>query len=569
MKIESTDQDIRNLLSAGYYRIPRFQRPYSWTQENIQEFWDDVVRERPEDYFIGSMVVFKEGSQRYGVVDGQQRLTTITILLAVLRNKFQKLGLDDLAQGVHGLIERKNIDNKQEFILSTETSYPFLQDHILKWGAPEVPVEPMTEEQHLQTAFDQFNSLVDRVASDIENDPSFEETEQQEKVRQRLVEIRDSVLDLKLIFVKLDEEDDAYVIFETLNTRGKDLALTDLVKNHITKHLKVTSASVDQPKVKWEQILDTIEGSSSDLDTDTFIHHFWLSRYDYLPAKNLFKELKRKIGKAECPGFLNSLLSDSGLYRSIHEIPFGKWSKTEQRIADSLKALQLFRVQQQTPCVLSLVRAYKEKTKKLKKKHIEDALVAIEKFHFLFTAVTSQRSSGGISGMYASLGRRLFEAKTTDVALTVTKELKEKLRNRIPSLEEVKALFPEIIYTERQTKQRALVRYILSFFAEDLKHGIVTDYEQMTIEHLVPQSQIGEGDFSEAIVGQLGNLILVSSDLNSRLKAKPFSEKRKILKAAGLPLPTDILTADEWTAERIRATTVSMATRAYERLWKI
>src|SRR5262249_31922012 len=76
MKIESTDQDIRNLLSSGYYLIPRFQRPYSWTRENIQEFWDDIVRDRPIDYFIGSMVAFKEGNQRYGVVDGQQRLTT-------------------------------------------------------------------------------------------------------------------------------------------------------------------------------------------------------------------------------------------------------------------------------------------------------------------------------------------------------------------------------------------------------------------------------------------------------------------------------------------------------------
>jgi len=112
MKIESTDQEIRNLLSSGYFRIPRFQRPYSWTQENIQEFWDDVVRDNPTDYFIGAMVVFRDGNQRYGVVDGQQRLTTITILLAALRNTLSEEGFVDLAEGIQGLIERKNIDNK-------------------------------------------------------------------------------------------------------------------------------------------------------------------------------------------------------------------------------------------------------------------------------------------------------------------------------------------------------------------------------------------------------------------------------------------------------------------------
>ena len=122
MKIESTDQDIRTLLSSGYYRIPRFQRPYSWDRENIEEFWDDVIRDSPTDYFIGSMVVYKQGNQVYGVVDGQQRLTTITLLLCVLRNTLSNHGLSDYAQGIHSLIERKNIDNKPEYILTPETS---------------------------------------------------------------------------------------------------------------------------------------------------------------------------------------------------------------------------------------------------------------------------------------------------------------------------------------------------------------------------------------------------------------------------------------------------------------
>jgi hypothetical protein len=567
MKIESTDQDLRNLLSSGYYRIPRFQRPYSWTRENIQDFWDDIVRDSPVDYFIGSMVTFKEGNQRYGVVDGQQRLTTITILLAVLRNKLQAAGFEDLAKGVHGLIERRNIDNKEEFILSTETAYPFFQDHILKWGPPEVPVTPMREEENIQNAFEQLDNLVSGAILSIESNDALGEDQRRDEIKQKFIGIRDAILDLKVIFVKLDDEDDAYIIFETLNTRGKDLSLTDLVKNHVTKHLRTASASVDQAKLKWEQILETIEGSSKDLDTDTFIHHFWLSRYDYLPAKSLFKELKRRIGKAESAQFLTSLVGDSGLYRSIHEIAYGKWTKNEQRIADSLEALQLFRVQQQTPCVLSLVRAYK--AGRIKKKHLEQALVAIEKFHFLFTAATSQRSSGGISGMYASLGRRLFESATMDAALNVTEELKQKLRDRIPSFNEVNALFPEIVYTDRLTKQRGLVKYILCAFERDMRSGTVTDYDKMTIEHLMPQSEIGEGDLTETVVGQLGNLILVSPDMNSKLSNKSFQEKKRILKAAGFVIPKEVAEVDVWTSSSVKARTDAMAVQAYKKLWKI
>jgi hypothetical protein len=567
MKIESTDQDIRNLLSSGYYRIPRFQRPYSWLREHIQEFWDDIIRDNPSDYFIGSMVVFKEGNQRYGVVDGQQRLTTITILLSVLRNTLDKLRMTDLASGIHGLIERRNIDNKEEFVLSTESSYPFFQDHILKRGEPELAVAPMREEENLRAAFDQLKSLVGSVVDGINNDEGLTAEQKEELLKRRLTEIRDALLDLKVIFVKMDNEDDAYVIFETLNTRGKDLSLTDLVKNHVTKHLKTKSVSVDQPKVKWTRVLETIEGSSCELSTDTFIHHFWLSRYDYLPAKRLFKELKRRIGKTETKRFLDDLVADATLYRGIHEVPYGKWSKQERRIAEGLQALQLFRVAQQTPCVLSLVRAYRGK--KINRKHIEDAVVAIEKFHFLFTAATSQRSSGGISGMYASLGRRIFEALDMAAALDVIKELKTKLRERIPSLEEVKALFPDMLYTERLTKHRNLIKYVLAGFDKRVPSWVTADVDAMTIEHLVPQSCIGTGDFSERVIGQLGNLILVSTEMNSKLSDKPFAEKKRILLAAGCKLPPKIAAATDWTANDIKARTQDMTVEAYKKVWKI
>lgn len=219
--------------------------------------------------------------------------------------------------------------------------------------------------------------------------------------------------------------------------------------------------------------------------------------------------------------------------------------------------------------MLSLVRAFK--AGRIKRKHLEQALVAIEKFHFLFTAVTSQRSSGGISGMYASLGRRMFEAKTTESALDVIKELKQKLRDRIPSLSEVKALFPEIVQTDRLSKQRGLVRYILSAFDREMRSGAVTDYDKMTIEHLLPQSEISEEGLglAETLVGQLGNLILVSAEMNEKLSNKSFADKKRILKAAGLPLPKEVAESDEWTPAMVRDRTEAMSVQAYKKLWKI
>lgn len=111
MKIKSDDRDVRDILGSGFYRIPRFQRPYSWDRENITDFWNDTIVDSDSDYFIGSMVMFKLGSSTYGIVDGQQRMTTITMILCALRNAFSREGIDDLASGIHQLVERKDINN--------------------------------------------------------------------------------------------------------------------------------------------------------------------------------------------------------------------------------------------------------------------------------------------------------------------------------------------------------------------------------------------------------------------------------------------------------------------------
>jgi hypothetical protein len=142
--------------------------------------------------------------------------------------------------------------------------------------------------------------------------------------------------------------------------------LADLLKNHLTKHIKTKNPQSDEVKVKWKQLLETIEGSSADLKTDAFVHHFWLSKYDYLSAKHLFKILKKRITADQASAFLDALLEDSVLYRSMNEPGYGKWTKEEKEIARALSATVTFRVVQQTPCVLSVLREYRV-TKKLKK----------------------------------------------------------------------------------------------------------------------------------------------------------------------------------------------------------
>ncbi len=565
MKIESKDTDIESLLDGSYFHIPRFQRPYSWDEDNVNDFWNDLISNKDDDYFIGSMVVYKRAKQSFGVVDGQQRLTTITILLCVLRDEFSNLDSKDLAQGLHQLVERKDRENKSEYVLKTETSFPYFQEYIQKYGDPELEVRVLAEEQNLQSAHQLFKRLVSSTLGSVDDDATIGPEDKKKVKLEKLISIRNSVLNLNLIFVVLDSEDDAYLIFETLNTRGKDLAVSDLVKNHFTKHLKAKGA-VDHAKLKWEQVLETVHNSSADLSADMFIYHYWASRYEAVPLKKLFPVLKKKIVKESAKEHLDSFVSDVKLYRSIHE-PSYDWNKNEVDVSRSLSALQLFKVSQPTPAVLSLVRAYRDGVIKYGK--LRDALSAIEKFHFIFTAITSSRSSGGISAMYSSFARKLFESADPQAAADEISGLVDKLRSKRPSLDEFKIAFRDVSYTNSNSKQKNLVRYVLRKISEHLGYKHPVDYDELTIEHLQPQSAFGTDGWDELNVGQIGNLIFLDQKINGQLSVKPIKDKIEYLSARGYSVPDELVDIDEWKASDAQGRTDNVAEIAYKAIWKI
>ncbi len=567
MKINSLDKNIKALLTSNYYNIPRFQRPYSWDRENVSEFWNDAIADSDGDYFIGSMVVFKSNGDLYGVVDGQQRLTTIMMILCALRNALDKDNFSDLATGIHSLIERNNIDNKSQYILSTETSYPYFQEYIQKRGKPSIDITAGEEEKNIENAFAMMNTYINEAIDSVRKDPTLNKEKKQEKIKEKLLMVRDKILNLKLIFIELDSEDDAYVIFETLNTRGKDLSVSDLVKNHLAKYIKPKNVTVDTHKIQWERILSTIDGSAADLEMDNYLHHYWLSKYDFVTLKKLFKQVRKRVVKNNAQDFLDEVEKDSITYREIHETNYRKWAVEELVLKKSLDALSVFRVKQQIPMVLSLMRDYK--SKQIKLKHVQDTLLAIENFHFIFTAVTSQRSSGGISLMYASAAKKLDGARSISEELKVLKDFKSKVRKKIPTYKEFEVNFSEIVFTNELTKNKKLVQYILSKIDGHLQKTYTVDYDNMTIEHIAPQDQKGSKKLKSKTIGQLGNLLFLNKELNEKLKSKNFTEKRKILQDNSVVLDKKIKDVKAWGEKEIQERTKYFAKLAYEKIWSI
>ncbi|OWY40351.1 hypothetical protein CEK28_05360 [Xenophilus sp. AP218F] len=564
MKIEASDKEIQDILKLGYFKIPRFQRPYSWGKEEVVRFWDDIVGDENDNYFIGSMVVYQERRPYFGIVDGQQRLTTITIVLAVIRDFFKKLGEDDLAIGVQNFIERANVDNRKEYIVDSETSFPFFQGVIQSFsrgiGFDVVGVE----EKNLEDAYNCIRDCLSRrVSLDTltEQFGLFNSIDGIEEVKR----IRDKFLSLKLVFIQLESEEDAYLIFETLNARGRDLTTPDLIKNLLLKILKPDNVRLDRAKESWNLIatkFPSVEGR--DL-LGNFIYHFWLSSRKYITEKQIFSEVKgsvKSVGDAN--ELIQSLSADSDLYIKIIEPDSVDWSREESDLYDSISSLKLFNVKQHFSMLISVLRAKDRGLISLR--YLKKVIRDIENFHFVFNAVTSQRSSGSIATHYSKYAIELSNAVDSGAANSIIESMLVGLREKIPSFEEFYVNLKGFNYHSKATKDKAVIRYCLSKALGGVVNGCAVDFSGMTIEHILPESRKGSG-VSEKIYGNIGNLILIDAKTNSdELKDYDFSRKIEILREKNYPLDDVIENATSWGEGEIERRCKYLAEKIYPKI---
>ncbi|MGF6149999.1 DUF262 domain-containing protein [Pseudomonas fluorescens] len=559
MKIQCIDSDIRKVLESGIYTIPRFQRPFSWDRENIDEFWNDTTSDVKKDYFIGSIVTYNMGSASYGLVDGQQRLTTITIALCAVRDKYLELGFSAPANGVHRLIETHDLNNQAQFVLKAETSYPFLQAKIQSFHKDHEDIELGEEERAIGIAYHAIASYIkDSTDKIVKADPE----KSKPAIKKWLDKIRDTFLALKVIWITLETQDDAYLIFETLNTRGKDLTAADLVKNHVLRLLPNKGKALDRPKDYWLEMQSHLEGSPKPIQMKTFLHHYWLSKYPFTTEKQLFKSIRNEVKAGNVKEVMDELRSDCILYRGISE-PDGLtlWTKTTKDIQDSLFCISdILNIQIANPLLLTVLRLYKDK--KLKDGQVREVFSLIEKYHFMYTSISALPSSGGVTQMYAVHARELANAQDTNSRGICIQDFKKKIKSKIPLRDVFVSKFKLLSYAN--TRQRDIIRYALWKLNNARNPALGIDRSSASIEHLLPQSA------NNPAMHSLGNLILVPVKYNGEvLGNKTFDEKRKLLTTGGYPLEQEIQSATMWSQSEIEKRLSALADYAYDTVWAI
>jgi len=279
--ITSEQRTIGSLLGdKRFLKVPVYQRSFSWTKNEVSDLWDDlqgILYGEEENYFLGSMVFISKSDGSLEVVDGQQRLATVSLLLAAIRDGFQSI--DDNQRANH--IEMQYLCTRD---LKTMEAAPRLSLNEIDNGLFMQVIEKsidLAELKALQRNRETVlsNRLLTRAylllhESIRKASDNFKNTEFLSSVVEALT---DSISCIQIITAS---EDSAYVLFETLNDRGIDLTLSDMLKNFL---FSKAGKRLEETKHKWTETVALIGQEYM----KTYIRHEWMSRHGQTREKEL------------------------------------------------------------------------------------------------------------------------------------------------------------------------------------------------------------------------------------------------------------------------------------------
>lgn len=603
--IKSTTRTIQECFRSCLYVVPNFQRPYSWDIDELEDYWDDVVLARG-DFFFGSTVTWESESRElfnnsYSIIDGQQRLTTSAIILSVIRDSFTALA--KTIEGVESIDGSEDIDdirkqaesqatNTQRYLIAVDddgNQYPVIE-------RDEPNFREVVQNPSAIPSGKKWNGSARQIGIARE----FFETQVQKRLEgmdhsdavESLKAIRNNVLKARLIQVELTSEEDGFLVFETLNTRGAELRIADLVKNLLVRGGASEAQDRKTISQRWDRMVDRVQTvTGSMVAVDQFIWQSWNSRRTAVTEAELYKKILDLVAgdAGRHLAYLEELEFDSLTYQYLQDVNLiieksvlaAKSALKVPEVGDTLRALALFNVSVANSALLAIVRKY-EQTAFLQKKDLIEACRAIENFHFQFTALTNSGSTGGTRGRYNRFAVDLENATSKSAVQASIRTFKVRLAGSLPAGSEAKEAFADLFYApkarltnaQKNRSRKLFIAYVLLRFAQVnkvLPSG--QDLAAWTIEHIRPQSRASGG--VKDVEYSIGNLTLLTSGANGDLGDGDLGEKRSRLKTYA-PWQDSVLqewleddSKDELLPSDINARAQVLANLAIDSAWAI
>jgi hypothetical protein len=552
--ISNTSNDtFRRLFGNGLsYRIPKYQRDYSWDSEQWSDLWYDVQEagNTKSPHYMGYLVLQTSDNKIFHVIDGQQRLTTVSILiLACIKHlrclpgtaeetKDNEKRAETIRSSYIGNLDPKTLVSYNKLVLNKNND-AFYRRFLTPLA--ELPQRKLnTSEKLMKRAFEFFYQEIKKRFSNYED----------------IINYIDALADnIFFTAITVTDELNAFKVFETLNARGVQLSASDLLKNLFFSRADSEGAhesEIEELESYWNGIIGKLEGGLF----SEYLRCFWNGTHSSVRKNMLYRVIRDEIKDISGVfSMLRELHRMADVYVAL-QTPSDELWQNDKKITENLQRLKDFGVSQ--PLSLLLI-AYD----KLPLDDFKRLLSAVVVISFRYNI---------ICGKNPNEQEHIYNKLAVDIAETARLNL-QTLMEIYVSDNEFEQSFSEKEF-KNSSRNHKIVRYILAKI-ENHNSRVSLDPEALTLEHILPENpNLNDWNFEPAFLDhwicRIGNMTLLDKQTNKDLGNKKFREKQLHYAQSDIPMTRELSDGQltEWTAEAIVKRQEALAKTA-KTVWRV
>ncbi len=543
-------EKLGNILGpTSRYRlvVPDFQRGYEWQRKHVDRFWRDIVQFKEakslgDEYFLGPVVLLSKTrkSPTIEILDGQQRLATVTILLCAIRDIAKTLGPDGVSFANQLQNELIVKEDGGKFVLQLgDTDRVYFRDAIQKTSPVSSAQATISTHKKIEAA----RKILTKGLKELLKQ------EGEKNALTALISLKRMLQsDFTMVCITVSSEREAYRIFETLNHRGLHLAPHDLLLNYLLRHAG-TAVEREEIREHWSSMVRELK----ETPMGDFLRASWVSRRGDLKNKDLFTALSKHLedSKIKSLEYVETVLSDCSDYLKIVRSNPADFDLTKctALLKTIIKDLEC------DTAIPALIAGYQCLPVVDFQKLCELTIVFIVR-HSIFTERSEAKLEDVLYKLAKDIRDMALDKRDARQCGKVMAHCRKLLEDAAPSDAEIKVVASKVEIEEPQ-----IASYILDRIAVNWEgNGRQIGPKEVTLEHVFPLNPCLD-DWSKADITKLapmtwniGNLTLYGEKVNGNIGASSFTKKRAdYLKKAQLQITLDIAkTYQEWSPENIQ-----------------